>query len=79
MTRLAVDARHKSTVLGAKTLVYALREAVALSHAGLPSFGLILNVMDDEALGFYQHFGLFEPFTDNPMRLFVSMKTLEQI
>ena len=79
MARLAVDIRHKSTGLGAKTLVYALREAVALSQAGLPSFGLILDVLDEEALGFYQHFGLFEAFTDDPMRLFVSMKTLEQI
>lgn len=79
MARLAVDIRNKGAGLGAKTLVYALREAVALSHAGLPAFGLILDVLDEDALGFYQHFGLFESFTDDPMRLFVSMKTLEQI
>jgi hypothetical protein len=79
IARLAVDIRHKGTGLGGKTLIYALREAVALSKAGLPAYGLILDVLDAEALGFYQHFELFEPFTDNPMRLFVSMKTLEQI
>ncbi|HEY7771900.1 MAG TPA: GNAT family N-acetyltransferase [Marinagarivorans sp.] len=81
MARLAVDIRHKGKGLGAKTLVYALREAMALSQAGLPSFGLILDALDEvdeEALGFYQHFGLVEPFTDDPMRLFVSMKTLQQ-
>lgn len=60
-------------------MVYALRESVALSQAGLPAFGLVLDVLDDEALGFYQHFDLFEPFTDNPMRLFVPMTTLEHI
>jgi GNAT superfamily N-acetyltransferase len=76
---LAVDKRYKRTGLGSKTLVYALREAVALSKAGLPAYGFILDVLDEEALGFYQHFELFEPFTDDPMRLFVSMKTLEQI
>jgi hypothetical protein len=79
MARLAVDLRYKGTGLGGKTLVYALRKAVALNQAGLPSFGLILDVLDDEALGFYKHYDLFEPFTNDPMRLFVSMKTLEQI
>lgn len=79
LARLAVDNRHKGRGLGAKTLVYALREAVALSRAGLPAYGLILDVLDEEALAFYQRFDLFEPFTDDPMRLFVSMKTLEQI
>ena len=79
IARLAVDIRYKGTGLGAKTLIYALRETVALSKAGLPAYGLILDVLDAEALGFYQHFGLFDSFTDDPMRLFVSMKTLEQI
>lgn len=79
LARLAVDIRHKGAGIGAKTLVYALREAAALSQAGLPAFGLILDVLDEDAHGFYQHFGLFEPFSDDPTRLFVSMKTLEQI
>ncbi|MDZ7922752.1 MAG: GNAT family N-acetyltransferase [Marinagarivorans sp.] len=79
MARLAVDARFKGVGLGGKALIYALRKAVALHHAGLPAFGLILDVLDDDALGFYQRFELFDPLTDDPMRLFVSMKTLEQI
>jgi GNAT superfamily N-acetyltransferase len=79
LARLAVDKKHKGKGLGSKTLVQALREAVALSNAGLPTYGLILDVLDEEALGFYKHFNLFDAFTDDPMRLFVSMKTLEQI
>lgn len=79
VARLAVDNRYKGRGFGSKTLVYALRKAVALSKAGLPAYGLILDVLDEDALGFYQHFGLFESFTDDPMRLFVPMKTLEQI
>jgi GNAT superfamily N-acetyltransferase len=79
LARLAVDRRYQGVGLGAKTLVHALRQSVSLSKAGLPAYGLILDVLDHQALAFYQHFALFEPFTDDPMRLFVSMKTLEQI
>ena len=74
--RLAIDRHFQGQGLGSKSLVYALRQAVTLSHAGLPAYGLILDVLDEDALRFYQHFDLFKPFTDNPMRLFVPMKTL---
>lgn len=79
LARLAVSNQYQGKGLGAKTLVYALRQAVNLSKAGLPAYGLILDVLDDQALAFYQHFELFEPFTNDPMRLFVPMKTIEQI
>mgnify|MGYP005864169857 CR=1 FL=1 len=79
LARLAVDSRYKGKGLGSKTLVYALRKAAALSKAGLPAFGVILDVLDDDALRFYQHFESFKPFTDDPMRLYISMKTVEQL
>ena len=79
LARLAVNNRHQGRGIGAKTLVYALRQAVILGRAGLPAFGLILDVLDNQALEFYQYFEIFEPFTNDPMRLFVSMKILEQI
>lgn len=79
LARLAVSKRYQGSGLGAKTLVYALRQAANLSKAGLPAYGLILDVLDDQALEFCQHFELFEPFTTDPMRLFVPMKTLEQL
>lgn len=77
--RLAIDSRYQGRGLGAKTLVYALRQAANLSEAGLPAYGLILDVIDDQALTFYRHFELFQPFMDNPMRLFVPMNTLKKI
>lgn len=79
LARLAVDKQYKKQRLGEKTLITALRKAVALTETGLPALGVILDILDDDALGFYQHFEMFEPFTDNPMRLFVSMRTLVQI
>ncbi|MEO0442563.1 MAG: GNAT family N-acetyltransferase [Pseudomonadota bacterium] len=79
LARLAVDRHYQGKGLGAKTLIYALRQAAKLSTSGLPAYGLILDVLDKDALAFYQRFNMFLPFTDNPMRLFVSMKTIEQI
>ncbi len=79
LARLAVDRRYQGVGMGAKTLVHALRQSAGLSKAGLPAYGLILDVLEQQAKAFYRHFALFESFTDDPMRLFVSMKTLEQI
>jgi hypothetical protein len=79
IARLAVDEEFNRQGLGEKTLVTALRKAVAITNNGLPSVGVILDVLDSDALAFYQKFEMFEPFTDDPMRLFVSMHTLKQI
>ena len=79
LARLAVNKHHQGKGLVAKVLIYALRQAAKLSTSGLPAYGLILDVLDEDALAFYQRFNMFLPFTDNPMRLFVPMKTIEQI
>lgn len=79
LARLAVDHRFQGQRVGEKTLVSALRHSVTLTERGLPAMGLILDVLDDDALAFYQRFDLFQPFTDDPMRLFVPMKVVEQI
>ncbi len=79
LAKLAVDQSYQGNGLGGKVLVEALRHAVALTNKGLPAVGLILDVLDDEALNFYSHFEIFEPVTDDPMRLFVPMQTLRNI
>ena len=79
LARLAVDKDFQGLGLGAKALVYALRQAYELVSNGLPAHGLILDILDEDALGFYQAFDTFEPFTLNPMRLFVSMKTIAEL
>lgn len=79
LARLAVDQRFQGQRLGEKTLVSALRHSVTLTQRGLPAMGLILDVLDEDALAFYQRFELFQPFTEDPMRLFVPMKVVEQI
>ena len=79
LARLAVDQQFEKQRLGEKTLITALRKAVELTTTGLPAIGVILDVLDEDALGFYQNFEMFEPFTDDPMRLFVPMNTLKEL
>lgn len=79
LARLATDHRYQRQGLGGKTLITALRKSVELTQSGLPALGLILDVLDESALSFYQHYEIFEPFTDNPMRLFAPMSVLRQI
>ena len=79
LARLAVDLHFQGQRVGEKSLISALRHSVTLTERGLPAIGFILDVIDEDALAFYQKFDLFEPFTDNPMRLFVPMNVVQQI
>jgi len=79
LARLAIDIQNQGNRLGEKTLIYALRHAVRLCDEGLPAYGLVLDVLDEEALRFYQRFDFFHCFTDDPMRLFVPMTVLRKI
>ena len=79
LARLAVDQRYQGQGIGEKTLVSALRKNVELTGNGLPALGTVLDVLDADALGFYRHYEMFEPFTDDPMRLFAPMAVLRQI
>lgn len=79
LARLAVNRGFQKQGLGEKTLVSALRQSVSLTDKGLPALGVILDVLDNDALRFYQQFEVFQPFTDDPMRLFVSMNVLRKL
>lgn len=79
LARLGVSLTHQRQQLGAKTLVQALRTARELSERGLPAFGVILDVLDDDALQFYKHMGMFAALTEQPKRLFIAMETLRRL
>ncbi len=81
LAQLGVDRRFAGKGLGSKTLVHALRHAyrIATNPIGLPATGLVLDAIDEEALGFYRQFDFFLPLTEKPMRLFVPMKSLESL
>jgi GNAT superfamily N-acetyltransferase len=79
LARLAVSDKYQKKGLGTKTLVTALRHAVFLKDRGLPSIGVVLDVLDEDALNFYNRFDIFHAFSDNPMRLFVPMQVIQQL
>ncbi len=79
LARLAVDHRYQGRRVGEKMLACALRRSATLTERGLPAMGLILDVLDEDALAFYEKFGQFLPFTNDPMRLFVPMSVVRQI
>jgi len=79
LARLAVDVKFQGKKIGKKALIAALRKAYKLSEIGLSAYGLILDVLDEEALAFYQQFNFFDPLSDNPMKLFVGMNVLKDL
>lgn len=79
LARLAVNSQYQGQNLGKKTLIIALRKCVDLTDRALPVLGVVLDVLDNQALSFYQKFNFFNPFSDDPMRLFVSLNVLKQI
>lgn len=81
LAKLAVDNKFQRSKdrIGEKTLITALRKSVELTDAGLSALGLILDVLDEEAIVFYQRYEMFEAFSDDPMHLFVSMNTLRHV
>lgn len=81
LAQLGIDQRFQRQGLGAKTLVHALREAyeIACNPLGIPATGVVLDVLDQDALSFYQSFNFFLPLTDNPLKLFVPITSLETL
>ena len=79
LARLAVSIDHQDKQLGIKTLVHALRTAYSINQHGLPAIGVVIDVLDDDAMKFYQHVGIFTQFSDDPMRLFVQMDIINQL
>lgn len=80
LARLAVDKHYQGHRLGEKALATALEHAVQLSDNGLPMYGVVLDVLDDDAMGFYKQFDFFSLTTgQNANRLFVPIKTLRKL
>lgn len=80
LARLAVDKTRQGEGLGELTLVTALRRArECTAFPGVSSYGLVIDVLNERAMAFYESFDTFERMSDGDRRLFISNKTLEDI
>lgn len=75
--RLAIDNRQQGKRLGELLLMDALKKAVAAS-VQVASLAVIAEALDEKAVNFYMKYG-FERFNQNPMKLYLPMKTIESL
>ncbi|WP_407052115.1 GNAT family N-acetyltransferase [Methyloraptor flagellatus] len=77
LARLAVDRTWTGRGLGAALLKDALlRTAAAADIAGIRA--VVVHAKDEPARAFYAHFG-FEGFPDEPLHLYLLMKTVKAL
>lgn len=81
LARLAVNIDYQGKGYGQKVLVSALRHAVKMTAPPhhLPAIAVVLDILDEDAKGFYDKFAMFHEMCENPMRLFVPMNVLKHI
>lgn len=75
--RLAVNQVHQGQRLGEFLLMDALYRSLGQSNK-VASFAVVVDAINENARSFYLHFE-FLPFPDRPDRLFLPMKTIEQL
>lgn len=77
LARIAVDTRFQGQGLGRRALLAALAQAIRACEHGLPAYAVVLDVLDDEAMAFYQSFDFFKPFGEK--QLFVPMNVVRRL
>lgn len=75
--RLAVDNKHKGRRFGELMLVDALKKSLDVSTQ-IASLAVIAEALDEQALNFYTKYG-FQPFKQDPMKLYIPMKSIEEL
>lgn len=75
--RLAVDYRYQGQGFGELMLIDALKKALSAT-TNVASLAVVTEALDAEAVRFYQKYG-FQPFQNHPMKLYLPMKTIEEI
>jgi len=84
LAQLAVDGQCQGRGLGDITLINALRRCAQLSQRGkVPSVAVVVDVLNDAALHFYDRYPDFRPLhppaTHQRTRLFIPMGIVEQL
>lgn len=76
VARLAVDRGARGQGIGAQLLMYALRKALDASEK-VGIWGVEVVAKDESVRAFYERYG-FKPLTDDPLHLYVSLRTVRR-
>jgi predicted GNAT family N-acyltransferase len=75
--RLAIDNQQKGKGFGEIMLFDSLKKAITVSKQ-VASLAIIAEALDENAVNFYMKYG-FQKFIQNPMKLYLPMKAIENI
>jgi len=75
--RLAVDERQKGQRYGELMLIDALKKSLDAA-VQVASLAVVAEALDEEAINFYLKYG-FQPFKHEPMRLYLPLKSVEEL
>lgn len=79
IARIAVNKKFQGNGLGTKLLFLAIKQALKLNNNGLPTYAVVLDILDNDAMRFYQKFNFFRLLDNSEKRLFVPMKIIQKI
>ena len=75
--RLAVDLRNQGSGLGEMLLLDAIHRIVRASDT-IGLYAVVVDALHDRASAFYERYG-FAPFPSQPLRLYLPLRTFEQL
>lgn len=75
--RLAVDNTHKGKRFGELLLISALQKSLTAAIQ-IASVAVVVTALNEKASSFYIKYG-FEPFSQEPMKLYLPMKSIEKL
>jgi GNAT superfamily N-acetyltransferase len=77
VARLAVDSSVEGQGLGPRLLIEALQQILSVSNE-MAIKVVLVDAIDEEAKGFYLHFGLIE-LPGHKLKLFLPIETIDQL
>lgn len=75
--RLAVANVYRGKKHGGNLLIDAFKRIIHVTKE-MAAYAVVVEAIDDDAVSFYEHYG-FLRFSDIPNKLFLPMKTVEQV
>ncbi|MBR2252770.1 MAG: GNAT family N-acetyltransferase, partial [Neisseriaceae bacterium] len=79
IARIAVNKIFQGKGFGRKLLFLSLKQALKLNNNGLPTYAVVLDILDNDAKEFYKKFNFFQELDNSGKKLFVPMKVVRKL